>query len=55
MPGAFGSIDTYKSFINDSKIFNMKKYLDDVLADAEYQNKKHPDDMTIIGINLLKN
>ena len=52
---AFGSIDTYKSFINDSKIFNMKKYLDDVLSDAEYQNKKHPDDMTIIGINLLKN
>ena len=52
---AFGSVDTYKSFINDSKIFNMKKYLDDVLADAEFQNKKHPDDMTIIGINLLKN
>lgn len=52
---AFGSIDIYKSFINDSKIFNMKKYLDDVLSDAEFQNKKHPDDMTIIGINLLKN
>lgn len=52
---AFGSIDTYRSFINDSKIFNMKKYLDDVLSDAEFQNKKHPDDMTIIGINILKN
>ena len=29
--------------------------LDDVIFDAESLNTKHPDDMTIIGINLLKN
>jgi len=52
---AFRSIDDYKNFINDSKVFDMKKYLDEVIADVEFQNQKHKDDMTIIGINLLKN
>ena len=52
---AFRSIDDYKNFINDSKIFDVKKYLDEVIADVEFQNQKHKDDMTIIGINLLKN
>ena len=52
---SFQSIEIYKSFINDAKIFNLQKYLDEVVFDANYQNKLHPDDMTIIGINLLKN
>ena len=32
----------------------MKKYLDDVIFDADFQNQKHKDDMTIIGISLTK-
>lgn len=52
---SFENIDIYKSFINDAKIFNLQKYLDGIVSDAEIQNQKHPDDMTIIGINLLKN
>lgn len=51
---SFSSVDAYKNFINDSKIYDMKKYLDDVICDADFQNKKHKDDMTIIGINLTK-
>jgi stage II sporulation protein E len=52
---SFSSVDNYKNFINDAKIFDIKKFLDDVVFDAEYSNTKHKDDMTIIGINLLKN
>lgn len=52
---SFESVDIYKCFINDAKIFNLQKYLDEVVFDASSQNKLHPDDMTIIGINLLKN
>ena len=52
---SFGTIETYRNFINDSKIFDLKKYLDEVIDDADFQSKKHKDDMTIIGINLLKN
>ena len=52
---SFSNIDNYKNYINDSKIFNLQKFTDDILFDAEFQNKKHPDDMTIIAINLLKN
>ncbi len=52
---SFSNIEQFKSFVNDSKIYNMQKYLDDVVGDAVYQSSKHIDDMTIIGINLLKN
>lgn len=52
---SFNSIESYKNFINDAEIFDMKKFLDDVIFDAEFGNTKHKDDMTIIGINLLKN
>lgn len=52
---SFSSIAAFATFINDSKIYNMQKFLDDVLFDAESINQKHLDDMTIIGINLLKN
>ncbi len=52
---SFPNIENYKNYINDSKIINLQKYLDDVVFDCNYQNKKHPDDMTIIAINLLKN
>ncbi len=51
---SFSSIEEYKCFINDSKIYNVQKFLEDVISDAEAQSK-HSDDMTIIGINLLKN
>lgn len=52
---SFPNINQFKNFVNDSKIYNMQKYLDDVISDAEAENTTHIDDMTIIGINLLKN
>lgn len=52
---SFSTPNQFKSFINDSKIYNMQKYLDDIVEDATSLNQKHIDDMTIIGINLLKN
>jgi len=52
---SFPSVESYATFINDSKIYNMQKFLDNVIFDAESLNQKHLDDMTIIGINLLKN
>ncbi len=52
---SFQNIDIYKSFVNDAKIYNLQKYLDEIVFDAEHQNQEHPDDMTIIGVNLLKN
>lgn len=52
---SFSSPEAFKCFVNDSKIYNLQKFLDDVIFDAESLNTKHPDDMTIIGINLLKN
>lgn len=52
---SFQNLEIYKSFINDAKIFNLQKYLDEVVSDATFQNKGQIDDMTIIGINLLKN
>ena len=52
---SFNSIDSYKNYINDAEIFDIKKFLDDIIFDAEFGPSKHKDDMTIIGINLLKN
>lgn len=52
---SFSNVEAYRNYINDARIGNMQKYLDDVVFDASFQNKKHPDDMTIIAINLLKN
>lgn len=52
---SFSSVSSFATFINDAKIYNMQKFLDNVLYDAEAENKQHLDDMTIIGINLLKN
>lgn len=52
---SFSSVQSYGTFINDSKIYNLQKFLDNVISDAESLNQKHLDDMTIIGINLLKN
>ena len=52
---SFSSVQSFGTFINDSKIYNMQKFLDNVIFDAESLNQRHIDDMTIIGINLLKN
>ena len=52
---SFSNVGAYSTFINDAKIYNMQKFLDDVIFDAESLNTAHIDDMTIIGINLLKN
>lgn len=52
---SFLNIENFKTFVNDSKIYNMQRFLDNVVFDAEIQNQAHLDDMTIIGINLLKN
>ena len=52
---SFSSVASFATFINDAKIYNMQKFLDNVLFDAETANKQHLDDMTIIGVNLLKN
>ena len=51
---SFETIDLYKSFVNDSSIYNLKSYTDSLIFDASYQNQAHPDDMTVIAINLLK-
>lgn len=51
---SFPSVENYKCFINDAKIYDTQKFLDDVIFDAENMGK-HPDDMTIVAINLLKN
>ena len=51
---SFASPDEFKAFINDTKIYNLQQHLDNIVFDAGYQSK-HKDDMTIIGINLLKN
>lgn len=52
---SFSSVQAYGTFINDSKIYNMQRFLDNVIFDAESMNQSHLDDMTIIGVNLLKN
>lgn len=52
---SFSSIEEYKHFINDAKIYNLQKFADNLVFDAGFQNTKHPDDMTVIAINLLKN
>lgn len=52
---SFSTIDSFVTFVNDAKIYNMQKFLDNVIFDAESLNQSHIDDMTIIGINLLKN
>lgn len=52
---SFSSVQSFQTFINDSKIYNMQKFLDNVIFDAESLNQRHIDDMTIIGVNLLKN
>lgn len=52
---SFENPNIYKSFINDATIFNLQKYLDEIVSDATFQCRGHLDDMTIIGINLLKN
>ena len=51
---SFESIELYKSFVNDSSIYNLKSYADSLIFDASYQNQSHPDDMTVIAVNLLK-
>jgi hypothetical protein len=52
---AFGDVQKYKNFINDAKIINLQCYIDTVMADIEASNPKHPDDMSIIAVKLLKN
>lgn len=51
---SYESVESYANFINDSKIFNLKSFTDNLIFDASYQNQSHPDDMTVIAINLLK-
>ncbi len=52
---SFQSVDAFKWFINDAKIYDLNKYLDDVVFDVQNLNVKHQDDITIIGIKILKN
>ncbi len=52
---SFKDVEEYKNYINDMKLLNLQKFVDDIVFDASFQNKKHPDDMTIIAINMLKN
>lgn len=51
---SYASINDFKSFVNDAKIYNLQKFTDDVIFDGQGIAAKHIDDMTIIGINLLK-
>ena len=52
---SFRDVNDFKHFVNDAKIYNLQKFVDNVVFDASFQNIKHPDDMTIIAVNLLKN
>ena len=52
---SFLSVENFKNFVNDAKIYDLQKYVDNVVFDAENLNTKHPDDMTIIAVKLLKN
>ena len=52
---SFKNVEEYKNYINDMKLSNLQKFVDEIVFDASFQNKKHPDDMTIIAINMLKN
>ena len=51
---SYDNINDFKSFVNDAKIYNLQKFTDDVIFDGQGLTSKHIDDMTIIGINLLK-
>ena len=51
---SFSSPEEFKAFINDTKIYNLQQHLDNIVFDAGYHSQ-HLDDMTIIGVKLLKN
>ena len=48
-------VSLYENFINDAKIFNLQKFIDDTIEDAIAQSQKHIDDMSIIAVKILKN
>ncbi|MBQ8451795.1 MAG: SpoIIE family protein phosphatase [Clostridia bacterium] len=52
---SFESVNSYKTFINDFHVKTVKGFLDETVCEAESRNHAHSDDMTIVGINLLKN
>lgn len=52
---SFSNISSFSSFINDSKVYDLQKFVDSVLYDATASNVKHLDDMSIIAVKLLKN
>ena len=52
---SFSNISLFSSFINDSKVYDLQKFVDSVLYDATAINARHLDDMSIIAVKLLKN
>lgn len=52
---SFADIDRFKIFVNDSNTENLQAFTDNMIHDILLAENKHPDDMSIIAIKLLKN
>ena len=51
----FSDEESFKIFINDSKITGLQRFVDNVIFELGMQSNKHRDDMSIIALKLLKN
>ena len=52
---SFGEVERYKVFVNDYKIDNLQRFVDNVIFELNLQPNRHKDDMSIIALKLLKN
>lgn len=52
---SFSDVESYKIFVNDSKINGLQRFVDNVIFELSLQQNKHKDDMSIIALKLLKN
>ena len=48
---SYASINDFKSFVNDAKIYNLQKFTDDVIFDGQGIATKHIDDMSKLKDN----
>lgn len=52
---SYGEIENFKIYVNDYKIDNLQRFVDNVIFELGMQSNKHKDDMSIIALKLLKN
>ena len=52
---SFADIDRFKIFVNDSNTENLQGFTDNMIHELMLMENKHPDDMSIIAVKLLKN